>query len=78
MRGETSLVPCVRVNDIELYYELQGEGSPVLLVPGLGVDIRSFRRVIDDLATSCRVAAIGPSLPSTATSSWPKSNASWG
>ena len=27
-----------RVNDIELYYEVHGEGEPVLLIPGLGSD----------------------------------------
>jgi pimeloyl-ACP methyl ester carboxylesterase len=53
-------MPSVRVNDIELYYEVHGEGSPVLLIPGLGVDVRFFRGIIDDLATSCRVIAFDP------------------
>jgi pimeloyl-ACP methyl ester carboxylesterase len=53
-------VPGVRVNDIELYYEVHGEGSPLLLIPGLGVDIRFFRGIIADLATSCRVVAFDP------------------
>lgn len=50
----------VRVNGIELYYEVHGEGPPLLLVPGLGVDVTFFRRIIDDLATSCRVVAFDP------------------
>lgn len=53
-------MPRVRVNDIELYYEEQGEGAPLILIPGLGVDVRFFRRIIDDLATSCRVVAFDP------------------
>lgn len=53
-------MPTVRVNDIELYYEVHGEGPPLLLVPGLGVDITFFRNIIDDLATSCRVVAFDP------------------
>jgi pimeloyl-ACP methyl ester carboxylesterase len=50
----------VRVNDIELYYEVHGEGPPLLLIPGLGVDVNFFRDIIDDLATSCRVVAFDP------------------
>jgi pimeloyl-ACP methyl ester carboxylesterase len=53
-------VPTVRVNDIELYYEVRGEGPPILLIPGLGVDVTFFRGIIDDLATSCRVVAFDP------------------
>jgi 3-oxoadipate enol-lactonase len=53
-------MPRVRVNDIELYYEVHGEGSPLLLIPGLGVDVDFFRGIIDDLATSCRVVAFDP------------------
>ena len=54
------MVPSVRVNGIELYYEVAGEGSPLLLIPGLGVDVRFFRNIIDGLATSCRVVAFDP------------------
>jgi pimeloyl-ACP methyl ester carboxylesterase len=58
--GETAGVPSTRVNDIELYYEVHGEGPPLLLIPGLGVDVTFFRALIDDLATSCRVVAFDP------------------
>ncbi len=53
-------MPSVRVNDIELYYEVHGEGSPLLLIPGLGVDVNFFRGIIDDLARSCRVVVFDP------------------
>jgi pimeloyl-ACP methyl ester carboxylesterase len=48
------------VGNIELYYEVRGEGSPLLLIPGLGVDVRFFRGIIEDLAGSCRVVAFDP------------------
>jgi pimeloyl-ACP methyl ester carboxylesterase len=53
-------VASVRVNGIELYYEVHGEGPPLLLIPGLGVDVTFFRGIIDDLAASCRVVAFDP------------------
>lgn len=53
-------MPTVRVNDIELYYEVHGQGAPLLLIPGLGVDVTFFGGIIDDLATSCRVVAFDP------------------
>jgi 3-oxoadipate enol-lactonase len=53
-------VPSARVNDIELYYEIHGEGPPVLLIPGLGVGVDYFADIIRDLATSCRVVAFDP------------------
>lgn len=59
-RGETGHVPRARVNDIELYYEVQGDGQPVLLIPGLGVGLDFFRPIIDGLAASCRVVAFDP------------------
>ena len=50
----------VRVNGIELYYEVHGEGPPLLLIPGLGVDVTFFEGIIADLAKSCRVVAFDP------------------
>jgi 3-oxoadipate enol-lactonase len=59
-RGETAGVPSAPVNDIEIYYEVHGEGPSLLLIPGLGVDIRFFVGIIDDLSASCRVVAFDP------------------
>jgi pimeloyl-ACP methyl ester carboxylesterase len=53
-------MPSARVNDIELYYEVHGEGPPVLWIPGLGVDVNDFAASIEQLATSCRVVAFDP------------------
>jgi pimeloyl-ACP methyl ester carboxylesterase len=48
------------VNDIDLYYEVHGEGPVVLLIPGLGVDVNYFADIIRGLAASCRVVAFDP------------------
>jgi hypothetical protein len=32
-------MPTVQVNDIAMYYELQGVGEPLVLIAGLGADI---------------------------------------
>jgi len=53
-------VPIVRLRDVDLYYEVRGDGPPLLLIPGLGSDVRVFRAVIDGLARRCRVVAFDP------------------
>jgi 3-oxoadipate enol-lactonase len=37
------------VGDIELFYELSGNGLPLVLIPGLGTDSRLFRPIIAGL-----------------------------
>jgi len=32
-------MPTVKVNDIQMYYEIHGEGKPLLLLGGLGLDL---------------------------------------
>lgn len=49
-----------RVNGIELYFELHGAGAPLLLIPGLGGDVRMFKHIIGGLAGRCRVLAFDP------------------
>ncbi len=58
-------MPIAHVNDIDLYYEIKGEGQPVLLIPGLGVDLDYFRGIIDDLATTSRVLCLRPTRRGT-------------
>ncbi|HEY1652011.1 MAG TPA: alpha/beta fold hydrolase [Acidimicrobiales bacterium] len=53
-------MPSTRVNGIELYYEIHGDGPLVLLILGLGVDVNYFADIIRDLATSYRVIAYDP------------------
>ena len=42
----------VKVNGIELYYEIHGSGEPVLLIEGLGYATWQWFRQIDELAAS--------------------------
>jgi pimeloyl-ACP methyl ester carboxylesterase len=48
-------MPRRHVNGVELYYELAGEGDPLVLVHGSWSDHTSWRRVVDELARSYRV-----------------------
>ncbi|MGH7233879.1 MAG: alpha/beta fold hydrolase [Candidatus Saccharimonadales bacterium] len=50
-------MPLVRVDDINLYYEVRGEGSPLVLILGLGSDMSEYGSIIDPLAEHFRVIA---------------------
>ena len=39
-------MPYAQAGDIKLYYEVHGDGPPVVLVPGLGADTRPFFNVV--------------------------------
>ncbi len=43
-------MPYVLINDVELYYEVHGEGEPLLLVAGLASDSQSWQPIVDDLS----------------------------
>ena len=49
-----------QVGDVKLFYEVHGEGSPVVLIPGLGADTRLFSNVVPTLALRNRVIALDP------------------
>ena len=53
-------MPYAQVGDIKLYYEVHGDGPPVVLVPGLGSDTRLFVNVVPVLATLHQVIVIDP------------------
>lgn len=44
-------MPTVKVRDINMYYEIHGEGQPLVLIAGLGTDISVYRPVIDRLSS---------------------------
>jgi 3-oxoadipate enol-lactonase len=50
-------MPTVKVNDINMYYEVHGEGEPVVLICGLGNDISPYRRIISLLSEKYMVLA---------------------
>jgi 3-oxoadipate enol-lactonase len=43
-------MPRVRVNDIEMYYETHGKGTPLVHIGGLAGDARTWTRQIEHLA----------------------------
>ena len=49
------ILPMVKVDDLNVYYEFHGEGEPLLLISGLSVDITSIVLVIDRLSKKYRV-----------------------
>jgi 3-oxoadipate enol-lactonase len=49
-----------QVGDIKLFYEVHGEGSPVVLIPGLGADTRLFFNVVPLLAVRHKVIVLDP------------------
>jgi pimeloyl-ACP methyl ester carboxylesterase len=50
-------MPTVQVNDISIYYELQGEGEPLVLIAGLRLDISEYNGIDSWLAQTYQVLA---------------------
>jgi len=48
-------MPRLSINGLSLYYEIHGQGMPLLLVAGLASDSQSWPTVLDALACRCRV-----------------------
>lgn len=55
---DNAQVPNLAVNGIDMYYESTGSGRPLLLLGGLGLAVPDMRRLVEGLATSCRVIAV--------------------
>ncbi len=51
-------MPLAQVNGTELYYEVAGEGDPVVLIPGLGIDHHYYDHAIPQLAKFAKVIAL--------------------
>ena len=50
-------MPTVTVNDINVYYEIHGEGEPLVLIAGLATDVTRYERVIGVLSKRMKVIA---------------------
>jgi 3-oxoadipate enol-lactonase len=50
-------MPIVQVNDIHIYYEIHGEGEPLVLIAGLSTDIIAYGRISGELSQTYRVIA---------------------
>lgn len=53
-------MPYAQVGDITIFYEVNGEGSTVVLIPGLGADTRLFFNVVPTLALRHKVIVLDP------------------
>ncbi len=51
-------MPTMRVNDIQMYYELHGAGEPLTLIAGLAADISEWDAIIRGLAQHYQVIAL--------------------
>ena len=54
------LVPKVTVNGLKLYYEIEGEGAPVVLIPGFAAGRWIWFKQSTDLARNFRVIIFDP------------------
>jgi len=43
-------MPSVKVNQVDLVYQIQGEGPPLMLVAGLASDSQSWQPILEDLS----------------------------
>ena len=50
-------MPYEKVNDIQMYYEIHGDGEPLVLIVGLGTDISEWGGIIRWLAEKYQVLA---------------------
>ncbi len=50
-------MPTVQVNDIQMYYELRGEGQLLVLILGLAIDVSEVEQIIRWFAERYRVLA---------------------
>src|SRR5574340_1811367 len=54
-REEGTSMPTVEVNDIQMYYEIHGEGRPLVLIGGLGLDLSELQSISSWLAQRYQV-----------------------
>ena len=47
----------VKITDVNIYYEVRGEGEPLVLISGLGMDITTMELIIDRLSKKYSVLA---------------------
>jgi 3-oxoadipate enol-lactonase len=50
MKSHAPAMPTVKVNDINMNYEIHGKGKPIVLIAGLGTDISVYRGLIRSLS----------------------------
>jgi len=48
-------VPIAQTNGIHLYYEIHGDGQPLVVIPGLSIDVTTLEKIASELARKYRV-----------------------
>lgn len=48
-------MPNIKINDINIYYEIHGNGEPLVLIAGLASDSQSWLPIIDEFAKNYQV-----------------------
>ena len=51
-------MPKLAIRDIELYYEVQGDGIPLFLIAGLASDSQSWQPILGELTSRCQVITV--------------------
>src|SRR5579863_2495968 len=51
-------MPTIKVNDLTMYYEIHGDGEPLVLIPGLRTDVSEYQRIIALLSAQNKVVAL--------------------
>ncbi len=51
-------MPTMKINDITMYYEVRGDGIPVVLIPGIWSDLSGWKTTIPELSKKYRVIAL--------------------
>jgi pimeloyl-ACP methyl ester carboxylesterase len=51
-------VPIANVNNINVYYEIHGDGDPLCLIPGLNNDVRDYKKIVTLLSKSFKVIVL--------------------
>jgi len=50
-------VPLVEANGIHLYCEIHGEGEPLVVIPGLSIDVTALEKIVSELSKNYQVIA---------------------
>lgn len=50
-------MPLIKVNDIDMYYELHGDGEPIVLITGIANDVTHYEHIVARLSQGYRVLA---------------------
>lgn len=51
-------MPLQKVNDITMYYEIHGQGEPVILIAGIWSDLTGWKTTIPELSKKYNVIAL--------------------